>query len=100
MKPRPAIDRIALSRDITAWLAARGLSYRTATAAYPLLDPAMLSRAVNGRVLSAPSLLALCAVTGRSPFSYLVADGEKNQPVTAIDPRETASCGSIGEASP
>lgn len=92
---RPELDRGRLSRDVKGFLAARGLSYRQAAAAFVLLNPAMLSRAVNGQVLSVESFLALCGTVGLDPMAYLVAPGQdngfRNQAVTAIVRRETAA---------
>lgn len=87
---KPDIDRALLAADVTAWLKARGLSTRNASAACEGLNPAMLSRACTGKVLSAESLLALCRAIDVNPMRYLVmAPLLKNQTVTAIGKRET-----------
>lgn len=87
---RPEIDRALLAADVTAWLAARGLSTRAASAVFPGLNPAMLSRATTGQVLSAASLLTLCRAMESDPMRYLTfAPLLKNQTVTAIGERET-----------
>lgn len=88
------IDRQRLSADVTAFLDARGYSYRDAVFVWPALNPAMLSRAASGQVLSAGNLLALCQAFGLDPFVY-VTTGQKAAPnpaVTAIDTRETLAC--------
>lgn len=67
------IDRSGFAADVAAVLKARGWSYGAACAACPGLDKAMLSRAVNGAVLSAANHLALCAALGLDPLARLVA---------------------------
>lgn len=88
---KPDIDRVRLAADVTAWLRAQGLSTRNASALFEGVNPAMLSRACTGKVLSAESLLALCRAMQCDPMRYLVMTPLlKNQTVTAFDQRETA----------
>lgn len=88
---QPEIDRARLSRDVRQWLADNKLTTRTASASYPGLNPAMLSRACGERILSAPSLLVVCMVMRKDPRDYLVLHDtpKRNQTVTAMVPRET-----------
>lgn len=88
---RPDIDRYQFSVDVRDWLEDKGLSYRNASAHFPGLNTAMFSRARNGEVLSAASMLALCQAMGRDPARYLRFTNEpvRNQRVTANDFRET-----------
>lgn len=87
----PDIDRARLASDTRAWLAANNLSTRSAAAAFPGLNPAMVSRACTEQVLSAASLLTLCRAMCRDPMHYLVMveRGQRNQTVTAFGKRET-----------
>lgn len=87
---KPDIDRALLASDVAAWLAARGLSTRSAAAAFEGINPAMLSRACTGQVLSSASLLALCRAMQSDPMRYLVFTPLlRNQAVTANGKRET-----------
>lgn len=87
---KPDIDRGRLSEDVTAWLVSHKLSTRNASAVFRGLNPAMLSRACTGKVLSAESLLALCAAMEIDPTRYLTwVPLLKNQTVTANGKRET-----------
>ncbi|WP_411033823.1 hypothetical protein [Shinella sp. BYT-45] len=87
---KPDIDRALLATDVGAWLAENRLSTRTASAAAEGINPAMISRACTGQVLSAQSLLALCRAIGRDPMRYLVmVPLLRNQAVTATGTRET-----------
>ena len=67
------IDRAGFAEDVRAALAARGWSFSAACAACPGLDKAMLSRAVNGHVLSAANHLWLCAALDLDPLYRLLA---------------------------
>jgi hypothetical protein len=87
---KPGIDRERLAEDVTAWLRGHGLSTRNASSTFRGLNPAMLSRACTGKILSAESLLALCAAMEVDAARYLVwVPLLKNQTVTAIGKRET-----------
>lgn len=87
---KPDIDRAQLAADVTAWLVAHGLSTRNASLVFDGINPAMLSRACTGKVLSAESLLALCKAMGGDPMRYLImVPLLKDQTVTAIAQRET-----------
>jgi hypothetical protein len=89
---KPEINRDRLALDVLEWMKGLGLSTRSASTAYPGLNPAMISRACTGQVLSAASLLALCRAMEKDPMSYLVCPARtvENQVVTAIGKRETA----------
>jgi hypothetical protein len=92
---KPDIDREKLAAEVGQWLRRQKLTTRSAAAAFPGLNPAMISRASTGQVLSAASLLALCRAMKRRPGRYLVmVPLVRNQHVTAIGKRET------GEARP
>lgn len=87
----PDIDRDRLAEDTRAWLARTGLSTRNASAEFPGLNPAMISRACSCQVLSAASHLALCGAMGVSPTEYLrfVDRHQQIQAVTPFEKRET-----------
>ncbi|MBP2560830.1 hypothetical protein J2857_003599 [Neorhizobium galegae] len=87
----PDIDRARLSVDTLQWLKDNNLSTRSASASFPGLNPAMVSRACTEQVLSAASLLTLCRVMQRDPLRYLIFTERRkqNQAVTAIGKRET-----------
>ncbi|NEI60933.1 hypothetical protein [Rhizobium leguminosarum] len=87
---QPEIDRSRLSRDVRQWLADNRLTTRSAAAIYAGVNPAMISRACSEQVLSAASLLALCACMKRDPMDFLTFVSKRNQTVTAIVPRETS----------
>jgi len=88
---KPDIDRDKLSCHFAAFLEREGLSYRAVSSRHPDINPAMASRAINGRVLSAASLLAICRAMAADPFDYLILidPRQRNQGVTAIGKRET-----------
>lgn len=87
---KPDIDRQKLADDVGRWLARNGHSTRAAALAFPGLNPAMISRASTGQVLSAASLLALCQAMKRPAARYLImVPIVRNQTVTAIGKRET-----------
>lgn len=67
------IDRAGFAEDVRAALKARNWSFAAACAACPGLDKAMLSRAVNGAVLSAANHLWLCAALDLDPLARLLA---------------------------
>ncbi|TPN79981.1 hypothetical protein [Mesorhizobium sp. B1-1-2] len=48
-----------------------GYSLRRAEEQWPLTDRAMLSRAINGKKLSAGNFLLLCEMAGLDPYSFL-----------------------------
>lgn len=88
---QPDIDRDALAEDVDCWMKEMAHSVRSASATYTGLNPAMLTRARRGDVMSAASVLLLCAVMGKNPLNYLrlVERRKEKQAVTAIVPRET-----------
>jgi len=95
---RPIFDREAFADDVSDWLEEQGLSYRDARSRYPLLNPALLSRAVHGRILSVESMLAVCEAAKLDPLAYTCLRSERNQPVTAIVKRETTRIHDGGRA--
>ncbi|MBX5015930.1 hypothetical protein [Rhizobium lentis] len=86
---QPEIDRARLSRDVRQWLSDNRLTTRSAQQACPGLNPAMISRACSQSILSAASMLALCAAMKRDPTAYLIFVDKRNQAVTANVHRET-----------
>lgn len=86
---QPEIDRARFARDVRKWLFDNQLSTRVAQQAHPGLNPAMISRACRQDVLSAASMLALCAAMKRDPVAYLIYVDKRNQAVTANVHRET-----------
>lgn len=86
---QPDIDRARLARDVRVWLVDNKLSTRDAQQAHPGLNPAMISRACRQSVLSAASMLVLCAAMKRDPVSYLILVDKRFQTVTANVHRET-----------
>lgn len=86
---QPDIDRARLARDVRVWLFDNLLTTRSAPLAHPGLNPAMISRACSESVLSAASMLALCAAMKRDPTTYLIFLDKRNQAVTANVHRET-----------
>lgn len=86
---QPEIDRARLARDVRQWLDDNRLTTRSAPQIYAGLNPAMISRACSESVLSAASMLALCAAMKRDPTLYLTFRDKRNQTVTASVQRET-----------
>jgi hypothetical protein len=86
---QPEIDRARLARDVRQWLDDNRLTTRSAPQIYPGLNPAMISRACRESILSAASMLALCAAMKRDPTAYLTFLDKRNQTVTANVHRET-----------
>lgn len=80
-------------------LNALGYSLRRAEEVWPEADRAMLSRAINGKVLSAGNYLLLCDYAGLDPHRYLARDPRRrvtrktiaDQTVTPCVSRETHS---------
>jgi len=86
---KPDIDRAKLATETRDWLARNRLTTRSASIAFPGVNPAMISRACNEQVLSAASLLTLCHAMHRNPMRYLLIQGQQKQTVTAFGKRET-----------
>ncbi|TBE54446.1 hypothetical protein U8P68_10760 [Rhizobium ruizarguesonis] len=86
---QPEIDRARLARDVRVWLFDKHLTTRSAPQIHAGLNPAMISRACRESVLSAASMLALCAAMKRDPTTYLIFLDKRNQAVTANVRRET-----------
>lgn len=95
---KPQVDRALLAGHVRQWLSENGKSYRIAAGEFPILNPAMLSRACSEQVLSVESFLALCCVIGLQPMDYLRGNGEAKQSVTAMGKRETSFADERGEA--
>lgn len=93
------IDRQRFAADFAERLSVLGYSLSRAADKWPETDRAMLSRASNGKTLSAGNYLLLCQMAGLDPYLYLVgAKGRRltrktlvKQAVTRGVPRETAS---------
>jgi hypothetical protein len=69
-----------------------GYSLRRAEDQWPDTDRAMLSRAINGKTLSAGNYLLLCEMAGLDPYAYLER--------TATPPRDAENhCIAIGYTS-
>jgi hypothetical protein len=74
-----------------------GYSLRVAEEKWPETDRAMLSRAINGKTLSAGNYLLLCEYAGLDPYRYLARNPRRrttvktilDQMVTPYDKRET-----------
>lgn len=62
--------------DFAAQVSAKmaGRSFNDMVAAHPELNKAMLSRAINGHVISAANLLLICDVLRLEPFEFLRRD--------------------------
>lgn len=75
-----------------------GYSLRAAEQKWPQTDRAMLSRAVNGKTLSAGNYLLLCEMAGLDPYAFIERDPRRRvtlksiseQMVTPSVQRETA----------
>lgn len=65
----------------------RGWTYDAALAARPGLDKAMLSRAVNGKPLSAANHLVVCRAFGLDPFAFLIEEKQARTTLRAIAKR-------------
>jgi hypothetical protein len=74
-----------------------GYSLRRAEDQWPDTDRAMLSRAINGKTLSAANYLLLCEMAGLDPYAYLERPPHRrvtlktiaDQLVTPVATRET-----------
>ena len=78
-----------------------GYSLRRAEEQWPQTDRAMLSRATNGKPLSAGNFLLLCEMAGLDPYAFLDRDPRRhvtmksilNHMVTQPVQRETEDAG-------
>lgn len=61
----------AFAAAFHARLDALGYSLRRAEEKWPLTDRAMLSRAINGKALSAANFLLLCEMAGLDPYAFV-----------------------------
>ncbi|EKF17084.1 hypothetical protein [Nitratireductor pacificus] len=90
------IDRDAFACAVQAALGRRGLSYRAAVAAWPMLNIPMLSRACSCQIVSAANMLAVCKALELDPFAFLtegrraIGSGKsvQKQTVSLSAPRE------------
>lgn len=77
-----------------------GYSLRRAEDQWPETDRAMLSRAINGKTLSAGNYLLLCEMAGLNPYAFFERAPHRrvtlksiaSQLVTAPDTCETGDC--------
>lgn len=91
------IDRAGFAVDFSRRLAELGYSLSRAAGKWPQTDRAMLSRATNGKTLSAGNFLLLCEMSGLDPYVYLQRGKASHltrktlveQAVTRGVPRET-----------
>lgn len=67
------IDHARFADDFAARLSGLGYSLSQAAAKWPETDRAMLSRATNGKTLSAGNFLLLCQMAGLDPYLYLTS---------------------------
>lgn len=65
-------------------LDALGYSLRQAEQKWPQTDRAMLSRAVNGKALSAGNFLLLCEMAGLDPYAFIDRGKHKRTSLKAI----------------
>lgn len=104
------IDHLKLAAAVVDALEQAGLSYAGAVERHPELDRSMLSRACNGKPLSAANHLLVCQTLGLDPFAFLIRQLQtrttlreilqRNQPVAVGDARETPFASREGGASP
>jgi hypothetical protein len=66
------IDHADFAADFSRRLAELGYSMSRAVEKWPAADRAMLSRAINGKTLSAGNFLLLCEMAGLDPYVYLL----------------------------
>lgn len=92
------IDWGGFARHVEIALGVSGLSYDAAVAKWPTLNKGLLSRACNGKPLSAGNFQHLCDVLALNPMNYLIVEKRKRvtmktivkQSVTVGVPRETS----------
>lgn len=77
------IDGAAFARALSGRLDQLGYSIGRAVEKWPLTNKAMLSRAINGKPLSAGNYLLLCEMAGLDPYAFL--DREKSERLTRKD---------------
>lgn len=65
-------------------LDALGYSLRVAEQKWPETDRAMLSRAINGKTLSAGNYLLLCNYAGLDPYTYFEAAPHRRVTIKTI----------------
>ncbi|RWM02119.1 MAG: hypothetical protein EOR68_08410 [Mesorhizobium sp.] len=61
-----------------------GYSLRVAEEKWPEIDRAMLSRAINGKTLSAGNYLLLCEYAGLDPYRYLARNPRRRVTMKTI----------------
>ncbi len=65
-------------------LSSLGYSLRRAEEVWPEADRAMLSRAINGKTLSAGNYLLLCEYAGLDPYRYLARNPRRRVTMKTI----------------
>lgn len=91
------IDRVRFAMHFSSRLTSLGYSLSRAAEKWPETDRAMLSRAINGKTLSAGNFLLLCEMAGLDPYRFLrrgktarmTRKSVLDQAVTRGVPRET-----------
>lgn len=69
-----------------------GYSLRRAEEQWPLTDRAMLSRAVNGKTLSAGNYLLLCEMAGFDPYQFMERGKRKRATMKTITDHMVTPC--------
>lgn len=69
-----------------------GYSLRRAEEQWPLTDRAMLSRAVNGKTLSAGNYLLLCEMAGFDPYQFMERGKRKRATMKTIADHMVTPC--------
>lgn len=77
------IDGASFARAFGERLDGLGYSIGRAVEKWPLTNKAMLSRAINGKPLSAGNYLLLCEMSGLDPYAFL--DRSKAERLTRKD---------------
>lgn len=95
------VDWNSFADDVKSGLTGQGLSYDGAVSRWPTLNKGLLSRACNGKPLSAGNFLHLCDLLDLDPHCYLAVRKHSRvtmksileQAVTAVVRRETQGAG-------
>lgn len=90
------IDRMRFAADVIAVLDREGLSYTAAIERHPDLDRSMLSRACNGKPLSAANFLLVCWALQLDPFGYLAHPRKIRTTLRAILKRAEKQAVAVG----
>ena len=78
------IDRDRFADDLHRRLDEIGYSLRRAEEKWPETDRAMLSRATNGKPISAGNFLLLCEMAGLDPYHYLKREHRRRVTMKSI----------------